>query len=132
MPGFDALGLKEIVAVTAWYIWWVRRRQTHNEEVPPLFRRKMSILAIVANSAKGAKTTNHTTEATWVRPNPRQVKVNVDATFFEDSRSSAVGAVLRDFQGQFIAASCKYIPSIPSVEIAEALAMKEGLYFSRC
>jgi hypothetical protein len=35
--------------------------------------------------------------------------------------------VLHDFQGQFIAASCKYIPSLPSLEMAEALSMKEGL-----
>jgi hypothetical protein len=61
MPGFDYLGLKEVVAVTAWYIWWVRRRQTHDEEVPPLFRRKMSILAIVANSAKAVQSMNQTT-----------------------------------------------------------------------
>jgi hypothetical protein len=54
MREFDNLGLKEVVAVTAWYIWWVRRRRTHNEDVPPLFRRKMSILAIVTNSAKAA------------------------------------------------------------------------------
>jgi hypothetical protein len=66
-------------------------------------------------------------EAIWIRPLPRQVKVNVDATFFEDSRSGAVSAVLRDFQGQFIAASCKYIPHLTSVEMAKAMAMKEDL-----
>jgi hypothetical protein len=31
MPGFDDLGLKEVVAVIASYIWWVRRRRTHND-----------------------------------------------------------------------------------------------------
>jgi hypothetical protein len=36
-------------------------------------------------------------EVTWFKPEPRQVKVNVDAFFFEDTRSGAVGAVLRDF-----------------------------------
>jgi ribonuclease HI len=87
----------------------------------------MSILAIAANSAKAALSTRQSTEAAWIKPEPRQVKVNVDASFFEDTRSGAVGVVLRDFQGQFIAVSCKYIPSLPSVEMAEALAMKEGL-----
>jgi hypothetical protein len=46
MPGFASLGLKEVVAVTCWYIWWIQRRRTHNETVPPLFRCKMSVLAI--------------------------------------------------------------------------------------
>jgi ribonuclease HI len=55
------------------------------------------------------------------------VKLNVDASFFEDSQSGAVGAVLRDYQGQFIAASCKYLPHLSSVRMAEAVAMKEGL-----
>jgi hypothetical protein len=52
MPGFNDIGLKEVVAITSWNIWWVHKRHTHNEDVPPLFRRKMSILAIAANSAR--------------------------------------------------------------------------------
>jgi hypothetical protein len=97
MSGFDNLGLKEVVAVIAWYIWWVWRRRTHNEDIPPLFRRKMSILAIAANSAKAAQSMIQTTEVAWIKPEPRQVKVNIDASFFEDSQSGAVGAVLHDF-----------------------------------
>jgi hypothetical protein len=38
-----------------------------------------------------------------------------------------VGAIARDFQGNFIAAKCDYLPLVTSVEMAEALAMKEGL-----
>ena len=42
-------------------------------------------------------------------------------------RAGAVGAVLRDFQGTFIAASSMYIPNISMVLMAEVLAMKKGL-----
>jgi hypothetical protein len=28
MMGFNDIGLKEVVAITSWYIWWVRQR-TH-------------------------------------------------------------------------------------------------------
>jgi ribonuclease HI len=87
----------------------------------------MSILAIASNSAKEMTLSRPTSEDKWSRPLPRQVKVNVDAAFFEDSRSGAVGAVLRDYQGQFIAASCKFIPHLTSAMMAEAMAMKEGL-----
>jgi hypothetical protein len=36
-------------------------------------------------------------------------------------------AVLRDYQGNVIAASCKYLPHVASSEMAEAIAMKAGL-----
>jgi hypothetical protein len=126
MPGFNDIGLIEVVAITCWYIWWVRRRRMHNEDVPPLFRRKMSILAIAANSARASQP-GPTSEVKWTRPPPRHVKLNVDASFFEDSQSGAVGAVLHDYQGQFIAASCKYLPHLSLARMAEAVAMKEGL-----
>jgi hypothetical protein len=66
MPGYASLGLKEVIGVTCWYIWWIRRRRTHNESVPPLFRCKMSVLAISANvtHAKGRASTS---EARWGR-----------------------------------------------------------------
>jgi hypothetical protein len=54
IPGLD-LGLKEVVSTVVWYIWWIRRRRTHNEDVPPMRKCKMSILAIVANYAKAAR-----------------------------------------------------------------------------
>jgi hypothetical protein len=52
MPGFNDIGLKEVVAITSWYIWWIRQRRTRNEDVAPIFKRKMSSLAIASNSAK--------------------------------------------------------------------------------
>jgi ribonuclease HI len=126
MPGLD-LGLKEVVSTVSWYIWWIRRRRTHNEDVPPMRRCKMSILAIVANYAKAASQSMEAPITKWERPQPRQVKVNVDGSFYADTFTGAVGAVLRDYQGQLIAAPCKYLPQVSSAAMAEALAMKEGL-----
>jgi ribonuclease HI len=51
----------------------------------------------------------------------------VDASFYHDSRAGVVGAVLRDYQGSFIAANCSFIPQVASVAMAEAIAMREGL-----
>jgi hypothetical protein len=59
----------------------------------------MLILAIASNSAKAMKLPRPTSEDRWSRPLPRQVKVNVDASFVEDSRSGVVGAIPRDDQG---------------------------------
>jgi ribonuclease HI len=87
----------------------------------------MSILAIVANAAKSVSPPRGALDSNWERPQPRQVKVNVDASFYADTCMGAVGAVLRDYQGQLIAASCKFLPQVASASMAEALAMKEGL-----
>jgi hypothetical protein len=66
----------------------------------------MSILAIAANSSKEMKKRRGNSEATWVKPAPRHVKVNVDALFLADCSQGAVGAVAHDFQGSFIATKC--------------------------
>jgi hypothetical protein len=59
---------------------------------------------------------------------PRQVKLNVDASYHADVGVGAVGVVIRDYEGKFIAASTKFIPHVPSaITTTETLAMKEGL-----
>jgi ribonuclease HI len=65
-----------------------------------------------------------------MRPGPRIVKLNVDASFHEDSGEGAIGAVLRDYQGKFLAAMMKYLSHVSSVAMAVAIAMKEGLEFA--
>ena len=55
ISGLDNVGLKETIAVMCWYLWWIKRRRTHNEDVPPINKCKMSILSMVANSAKASK-----------------------------------------------------------------------------
>jgi hypothetical protein len=108
--GFDHVGLKEVIAITSWYLWWMRRRPTHDEVVPPIIKCKMSILGIAANAAKAAHPIVE--EVKWKKPETRQVKINVDATFHADSFSGAVGAVARDYHGQFVAAACKFLPHV--------------------
>jgi hypothetical protein len=46
---FD-IGLKEVMMVACWYLWWIRRRRTHDEGVPPINRCKLSIISITANA----------------------------------------------------------------------------------
>jgi hypothetical protein len=35
---FSNIGLKEVMSVSGWYLWWIRRRRTHNEDVSPIAR----------------------------------------------------------------------------------------------
>jgi hypothetical protein len=125
LPSFD-LGLKEAISTVSWYLWWIWRRRSHNEDVPPMRKCKMSILAIVANAAKAATQPREVLNTKWERPQARQVKVNVDASFFANTCTGVVGVVLCDYQGQLITASCKYLLQVASAAMAEAMAM-EGL-----
>nr|XP_051210869.1 uncharacterized protein LOC127328299 [Lolium perenne] len=63
----------------------------------------------------------------WSKPVPRQIKVNVDGSFLHDDHTGVVGAILRDHDGHFIAASTMYIPNLASVAVGEAMALREGL-----
>jgi hypothetical protein len=52
VPGFSSIMVPELIATTCWYIWWLRRRQTHGESTPPVHKCISSIRALVANYAK--------------------------------------------------------------------------------
>jgi ribonuclease HI len=126
-PGMQIVKLKETIAVACWYLWWIRRRRTHNEDVPPLSKCKVSILAITANAAKINNSRGTMGLDKWLKPMPRYVKVNVDASFHEQSCSGSAGAIIRDYEGKFVAASGIIIPHVSSVAMAEAMAMRAGL-----
>jgi hypothetical protein len=87
-PNFD-MGLAETIAVACWYMWWIRRRRVRNEEVPSIGRCRLSILSITANAAKASKSTGTQMEVKWTSPAPRQLKLNVDASFHEDEAARA-------------------------------------------
>jgi hypothetical protein len=124
--GFTVVQLKELVAVTCWYLWWIRRRRTHGESVPPIYKCKLVILAVAANVAKVPKVPIGSGEIRWSNPEPRVLKLNADASFHVEQRAGAIGAILRDYEGSFVAARCNPLPHVPSVAMAEALAMKFG------
>jgi hypothetical protein len=131
MPGFQNINLKELVLTTCWYLWWTRRRLTHDESNPPLSKRKLSILAMVANSEKAYGKKNQRTNVKWTKPEPKQVKLNVNAAFHDESRTGSIGAIIRDYLGNFVAASVKYLSNVLSATVAEAYARKEGLALAR-
>jgi ribonuclease HI len=126
VPGFESIQLREMIAVSAWYIWWNRRRKSHGENVPPVQNCVNSIRAITANSAK-AKALVNVAGQKWLKPRSHYVKVNVDAAFVIEEKAGSAAAVMRDTQGLFIAGSGMFIPHVGSVLMAEAMAVLHGL-----
>jgi hypothetical protein len=109
IPGYDYINLHELVFVTCWYLWWIRRRCTHGEDVPPPFKYMLSILSITSNSAAANQKKGAMPGTTWSKPNPRQMKLNVDASFHIDAHAGAIAAVIRDYNGNLMAAKCTYL-----------------------
>jgi hypothetical protein len=125
LQGFTFV-LKETIVIACWYLWWIRRRRSHNENIPPMAQCRMSVLAIAANSAK-AHEGKKVQAIRWSKPDRHQIKLNVDGYFFSEFMNGAAGAILRDYKGQFIAATSIFLQNTSSAMAAEARAMKEGL-----
>jgi hypothetical protein len=89
----------------------------------------MSILSIIANALKASKSAG-TMEARWSKPKPCHVKLNVDASFLEDRHAGAAGAVLRDFEGNFLAASCVFLPHV-TTPLREGLKLENNISYNR-
>jgi ribonuclease HI len=127
MPNYESIQTRELIAVTAWYIWWIRRRLSHGEQIPPIRNCVSSIRAITVNSSR-AKSVNYNVEKiTWLKPRGNFVKVNVDAAFNAEEGNGATGAIIRNSQGMFLAAGARFIPHVASASMAEALAILHGL-----
>jgi len=62
----------------------------------------------------------------WKLPPARFVKINVDTTFKAESQQIATGVVIRDENGQVLAAKCKWYGSIPNILSVEAYAATDG------
>jgi hypothetical protein len=60
--------MQELIAVGAWYIWWLHRRQTHGEQVPPLCNCTNFITAVVANSARANTSIASLSKKVWLKP----------------------------------------------------------------
>jgi hypothetical protein len=94
VPDFDSIQRRELIAVSAWYIWWLRRRQTHGEQVPPIRNCITSIRAITANVARANISSSGQSKKVWAKPRSNFLKLNVDAAFSVEEGSGASGAVL--------------------------------------
>ncbi|XP_074378029.1 uncharacterized protein LOC141719551 [Apium graveolens] len=67
-----------------------------------------------------------TGERVWFKPPLGWVKVNVDATIFQNG-FIGVGCVLRDTHGQFLGARCKRVEGAWRPREAEAIGLKEAM-----
>lgn len=121
------INCKEIIATGCWYIWWLRRQHTHHDSCPPSSRWTSSVLGLVGNHKNSVSRKTGNIAHKWTKPDPRFIKLNVDASFRAEEGSGATAAVIRDDRGRFLAAQCKFIQYAADVVTIEAMAMRDGL-----
>ena len=69
--------------------------------------------------------------SSWVPPPFGVFKVNVDGACSKQEGSSSVGVVIRDFNGQVVAALCLPLQSYFFVELMEVFALEQGILFAQ-
>lgn len=136
IPGHEVLVLgqgrfKEIIVVSSWYLWWERRKLNHEEETQSVYNIFLSVKALTANFTIAASPKAKLRTEGWMKPRRNYVKLNIDAAFDADSLQGAVGAVLRDSSGKFIAAANEKLDVCHDAFTAEAISLRFGLNLAR-
>lgn len=67
----------------------------------------------------------------WMPPEEGFYKINTDASVSMVDLNAGLGIIIRDHQGQVLAAETKYLEFVSSIDVAEALAASEGLKLAR-
>jgi ribonuclease HI len=125
------------LAVTFWHLWDVRNKV--REEGGPVnpssvaLRIKAYIDMILTHLAKQATSprSEDYSAVPWTPPPAGNLLINVDAALFSSSKKMGAGVVVRDHNGDCIAACCNSFPNVTIPELAEAMAVRLALSFAR-
>jgi hypothetical protein len=82
----------ELIRSTKINIWWLRRRQSHGDQVPPIRHCINSIRAITSNAGRAMTPETSVKKNVWLKPRASNLKLNVDAAFSIETHSGAIGA----------------------------------------
>ncbi|XP_014755959.1 uncharacterized protein LOC104584065 [Brachypodium distachyon] len=124
------IGMPELVLTGAWYIWWERRQLVHDEAIQSPHRSAMAIGALTANYWRASKKKAKVKNIGWTKPTEKFLKINVDATFDIDEGCGSIGAVICDSHGKFLVVACHEVPFALDVMMAEAYALRKGLFLA--
>ena len=71
---------------------------------------------------KARRVVNHSEDLQWKPPNYGLYKINFDGALFDDQASAGLGVVIRDWEGQIIAALSQKVRYPNLVDLVEAFA----------
>ena len=121
--------------ITCWAIWGARRKAIHEGIFQSPFLTYTVInkllesmnLSATCRADMKLKCSGNASVSRWVAPPSNFMKINVDAAVARSGGSDAVGAICRDSNGLFIAASARVFDGISEPATLEALACNEAL-----
>ena len=90
----SVLGLqntRELIVITAWYLWWDRRKLVYKGKSQDAYQSAMGARAIAANYVKANSPKAIRKKGGWLRPPMGFVKLNVDASFDHDLLRGTAG-----------------------------------------
>ncbi|XP_019164321.1 PREDICTED: uncharacterized protein LOC109160490 [Ipomoea nil] len=115
------------LAIGIWTIWLSRNEVVWNNKQPSAMTARAQVLQLQScwTETYKVQSTASTHAVTWSPPPSNFIKCNIDAALSGDGAS--YGAVVRDSEGQFVAAKCGRLEGVVDPYIAEVLGVKEAL-----
>lgn len=122
----------ELALVVAWFLWWQRRQWVKGEEVQSPEKSTICIKVLATNliSASKLKIPKRKWDHMWKKPVKGLTKISVDASFSAETLSRATRVVARDDHMNFIVAASWFVPHVSGIDLAEILAIRNGLYLA--
>jgi hypothetical protein len=84
-------------------------------------------LALFLNYSRASKKNLGIKHYGWIKPAEDYVKLNIDAAFSVENFLGAVGAIIQNDQGIFLAGCCGTLPHVADAAREEAMALRLGL-----
>ncbi|KAK6153378.1 hypothetical protein DH2020_013017 [Rehmannia glutinosa] len=123
-----------MVAMLLWSVWWARNElvfKGRTIEHHQLYTQATSRLEEHHQSAVLLSHENKMkANEVWSPPAHGYVKINSDASIMTDE-GAGMGVVIRDDRGIVIETSYRFQPNLFDVEVAEALACRNGIFLAR-
>ena len=125
--------LVPLFAATAWSNWYQRNKFRLNDNPLPFQNIAGFAKNYLSEFKSLEKSRPHGSSSIlrrWRSPTAGAVKTNYDGAMFRESDKAGIGVVIRDSEGQVLAALSKQIVKPPSVEILELLAARRAVKFT--
>ncbi|KAJ4706853.1 Ribonuclease H-like domain containing protein [Melia azedarach] len=128
----------EFLFVVSWFIWKERSNHLHNnkfERSEQTLSKAESFLEVYQAATRN-KVSPHvqlpmpSSTAIWSPPGSG-LKLNVDATINNQKGQAGLGCIIRNSSGDVMAAASTKRACLGSVEVAEALAILEGIHLAK-
>jgi endonuclease III len=81
LVNLNGIGLKELVAMACWYMWWDRRKIAHDEHVQRPAKSSQAIQSLTLNYDKALTKNARVRKEGWEEPRDGYVKLNLMLPF---------------------------------------------------